>query len=330
MENNYLCYDWLSFTSKIHDLNSILYLLGLKDCDFEQKNGFYGYKDRILFNGVSVHYNGFSNKNGDMGILVEMSGQGCRTFEKYGNGDYDHIFSEIIDNYNDIPEQRQMNITRLDIAFDDFSGLLDLDLLSDETKKGNFVSTLKDFESRFGNKGHSVIHGSRTSNVYIRCYDKRLEQKALDRIDHWVRLEIQLRRENALGFIELREPFRKKYFLTLNHYLRYVVPTNNTTNKSMLDTAPYWINFLECAESRSIFHKPADSYDLLNLRTYVYDQVSGAVSTYIDVVGVEQFLKEIYESRKGKPLNTRYKAIKEENNAPGSGVLEYLKEHDLL
>lgn len=323
---NYLCYDWVSFTSKIHDKNSIIEMLGLQNCDFEDRKGFYGYRDRLLFLGISIHYNGFDNKNGDMGICVEMSGQGCRTFEKYGNGNYDALFAEILDNYNDKPDLRQMNLTRLDVAFDDFTGLLDLDLLIDETKKQNFVSRLKDYEYIGGNKGYSVIHGSRTSNVYIRCYDKRLEQKSQDRLDHWVRLEIQLRRNNALGFIELNEPFRKKYFMVLNHFLRYVVPTRNTTNKSLLDTAPFWLNFLECAESRSIFHKPADSYNFLNLHSYVKTQLSGAITACIDVLGVDQFIKDIHDSRKGKSQNPKYKDFDKE---PGSGLIDYLKKHGL-
>ena len=62
---------------------------------------------------------------------------------------------------------------------------------------------------------------------------------------------------------------------------------------------------------------------------FLNDQVSGAITTYIDIVGVDQFLIDMTNSRKGKILNSKYRALKEENNAPGSGILKYLKEHGL-
>lgn len=323
---NYIIYDFLTFTSKIHNQLSIIDLLGMQDCKFETLKGFYGYRDRLYFNGVSIHYNG----RDDMGVCVELSGQGCRTFETFGSGNYDFIFSEILDNYNDSSELRQMNITRIDIAYDDFTGILDLERLSDDTLKHYFSSRFKDYQVITGNKGRAVNHGSNKSNVYIRCYDKRLEQCVEDKVDHWIRLELQIRAECALGFIRMTEPIEDKYFYVLNRYLRYLEPNHNTTNRSMVPTADYWLRFIENQEARSIFCKPADNYSFNKLYAFVNDQVSGAVSTYIDIVGVDQFIMDIYKSRQGKTLNSKYKALKQEHNAPGSGVLAYLEEHNLL
>lgn len=322
---NYVIYDFLTFSSKIHSQFSIIDLLGMSYCKFENLKGFYGYRDRLYYNGVSIHYNG----RDDMGVCVDMSGQGCRTFETFGNGDYDRIFTEILDNYNDNSELRQMNITRLDVAFDDFTGVLDLDRLSSDTLDHYFSSRFKDYQVIQGNKGQSVIHGSNKSNVYIRCYDKRLEQGVQDKLEHWIRLELQLRSECALGFIKLQDSIVDKYFSVLNRYLRYLVPNENTTNRSMVATAPYWLDFIEHQRSCSIFCKPADNYSFMKLRSFINDQVSGAISTYIDIVGVDQFLIDVSNSRKGKKLNSKYVTLKEENNAPGSGILKYLAEHGL-
>ena len=88
---NYIIYDFLTFTSKIHSQLSIIDLLGMQDCKFENLKGFYGYRDRLYYNGVSIHYNG----RDDMGVCVELSGQGCRTFETFGNGNYDFILPVI-------------------------------------------------------------------------------------------------------------------------------------------------------------------------------------------------------------------------------------------
>lgn len=324
--NNYIIYDYLTFTSKIHNETAILELLGLTDVKFETLKGFYGYQDRLYYDGISIHYNGRS----DMGVCVEMSGHGCRAFETFGNGDYDLIFSEILDNYSVEPDKRQMNITRIDVAYDDFTGIIDLENLCSETMKLNFVSRFKDWQVITGNKGMAVNHGSNKSNVYIRCYDKRLEQKVEDKVDHWVRLELQIRKECAVGFIRMNEAIEDKYFMTLNNYLRYIDPADNQSNKSMCATAPYWSKFIENEESRSIFFKPADNYSFQKLYSFVNNQLAGAINTYCDIVGVDQFLIDISNSMKGKRLNSKYQALKAENNAPGSGILEYLAERNAL
>lgn len=321
--NNYIIYDYLSFSTKIHTPASLIDYLGLKDVKFENLKGFYGYRDRLYYDGISIHYNG----RDDMGICCEMSGHGCRSWEKYGTSDYSGLFSEILDNYSDDSDKRQMNLTRLDVAYDDFTGVLDLPLLCSETQKHNFVSRFKDWQVIFGNKGIAVNHGSNKSNVYIRCYDKRLEQNMELQIEHWVRLELQIRKECAIGFIKNKGDIREKYFSVLNNYLRYIVPSDNTTNSSMLDTAPYWLNFIESAERITIFHKPADNYSFDKLYAYVNSQLSGAITTYIDCVGVEQFLSDIKFARKGKKLNPKYQALKENFDEHGDNILKFLAEH---
>ena len=322
--SNHIIYDYLSFTSKIHSTTAIIDMLGLQNVTFETIKGFYGYKDRLYYDGISIHYNGRE----DMGVCCEMSGKGCRTWEKYGNSDYDGLFSEILANYSDNSDKRQMNLTRLDVAYDDFTGVLDLPQLCIETQLHNFVSRFKDWQVIFGNKGIAVNHGSNKSNVYIRIYDKRLEQNVQDLIDHWVRCELQIRKECAIGFIMLKDTIENKYFSTLNNYLRYIVPSeSNESNSRILDTAPYWLKFIQSADSKSIFHKPADNYSFDKLYSYVNNQLSGAISTYIDVVGVDQFLKDIAQARKGKKLNPKYQSIKDEYEAHGANILKFLEEH---
>lgn len=325
MIENYIIYDWITFTSKIHNHLSIIDFLGLQNVKFDTLKGFYGYRDRLYFDGISIHYNG----RDDMGICVEISGKGCRAWEKYGNSDYDKLFSEILENYSEDSEKRTMNITRIDVAYDDFNNVLDLPLLCSETQLQNYVSRFKDWQVINGNKGIAVNHGSNKSNVYIRIYDKRLEQKVEKNIPHWVRCEIQIRKECALGFIKLKDSIENNYFTTLNYYLRYIVPTSNTTNSSMLDTAPYWLKFIESAESKSIFCKPADTYSFGKLHGYVNNQLSGAISTYIDVVGVDQFLIDINDSQKGKNLNPKYRDILKNSDCAdqhGANILKYLEE----
>lgn len=322
IEQNRVLYDWLTFTTKIHSLSNVLELLGLENVKFQDMKGRYCYQDRLNFGGINIMYNGREG----MGICVELSGQGCRDFETYGNGDYKSIFELIIDNYSDDPEKRGMNITRLDVAYDDYIGLLDLNYLMYSAQKGHYVSRCKDIEVIYSNKGCSVCHGSRLqSSVYIRIYDKKLE-RGRDDLDHWVRCEMKLKDDCARGFIKLSGDIRKNYFDVLNNYLRYVIPSNNTSNNRMLETSPEWLQFIESWETVSIFDKPGVNYNFSNLFGYVNNQLSGAIATYIDVVGVTQFMQNIDRIQKEKPLNPKYERIKAQNESSSDSILNFLQE----
>ena len=321
---NRVIYDYVSFTSKIHSTDSIICFLGLCGVQFQNLRGFYGYKDRLYYDGIHIHYNGFD----DMGICVEMSGQGCRNFETHGTGDYDSIFSLVLEHYNEKSDLREMNLKRLDVAYDDFNGVLDLPFLVCETQMQNYVARFNDWECICGNKGMSVNHGSKKSDVYIRIYDKKLERGRED-IEHWVRCEMQLRSNCALGFIKLKGDIRKNYFDVLNNYLRYIVSVGDDTNKRRSPTAPHWLNFIETFETVSIFDKPGVEYNLSHLGGYVFGQAGGAITTMIDIVGVDNFILQLRDFQKDKVLNPKYRQIKQcADNS--QGILDYLAERGLL
>lgn len=191
MENK-IIYDWVSITSKIHSPENFIQLLGLTDpsISWEKVKGAHGYQDRLYWEKISIHYNGTE----DMGIWLEMSGQGCRAFESFGTGDYESLFAEVFEN----PDQ--MNITRLDVAFDDHSGLLDINQICEDVRKQEYISRFKGWEVIDSNGGSSVTLGSKSSEILIRIYDKAAERGFEDG-RHWVRVELQLRRERARSFL---------------------------------------------------------------------------------------------------------------------------------
>ena len=136
-----------------------------------------------------------------------MSGQGCRAFESYGTGDYESLFRLVVNN------PKEFNITRLDIAFDEFSGILDADRLMNDTQKQKFRSKAEYYTYTGGSDGVSMNIGSPRSKVLIRIYDKRAERLAKitdpdqhsrieEDIPHWMRVELQLRDDRALEFIK--------------------------------------------------------------------------------------------------------------------------------
>lgn len=331
---NRVMYDWLTFTTKIHSLPDVIDLLGLQSVKFQQMKGRYCYQDRLNYDGINIMYNGRE----EMGICVELSGQGCRDFETYGNGDYKSIFDLIVANWNEKPEKRDMSITRLDVAYDDYIGLLDLNYLMAAVQKGEYVSRLKRAGVNWDNTdGCTVYHGSKKqSKFYIRIYDKLIEQTVIKKRDidksikHWVRCEIQMRDDCARGFIKLPNDIRKNYFDVLNNYLRYVVSSDNSSNKRMVATSPEWLRFIESWETVSIFDKPGVNYNFSNLFGYVNNQLSGAIATYIDVLGVTQFMQNINRAQKEKPLNPKYERIRAQNESSSDGILNFLQERGAL
>lgn len=323
---NRIVYDWLSFTSKIHSPQDLIDLMGFRDVTFESLSGLNGYRDRLYYDGVSICYNG----RDDMGVYVNLSGHGCRAFERDGNGDYDSIFREIIENWDEDSAKRQMNITRIDIAYDDFTGLLDLEAIQRDVLAQNFVSRFNDWALNVSSKGVCVSHGSTSSDTYIRIYDKKAESHS-DDVDHWVRCELQLRSHNALGFICVDDTVDNKYFGVLNNYLRYVVPDQSDSNKRRWATAPHWQRFLDShTDTISIFCKPADTYDLYKLDNYVFGQCAAAVYTMIDVCGIDNFLSRVHKKVSTSKLNPHYRQIKNTHNQHANNILAYLQRNNLL
>lgn len=320
---NKVIYDWLTFTTKKHDLSGVVDFLGLNGVQFENLRGRYCYNDRLSYDGINILYNGREN----MGICVEMSGQGCRAFETYGNGDYQAIFNFIHKSYSADPERRLANITRLDVAYDDFSGVLDLGYYMENAQKGNYVSRLKDIEVIYSNKGCSVCHGSRTqSNFFIRMYDKKAE-RGRDDLEHWVRCEIKMKDDIALGFIRLGGDIRKNYFDVLNNYLRYIIPSDDS-NKRRASASSEWLKFIESWETVSVFDKPGVQYNFSNLYGYVMNQLSGAIKTCVDYLGVDEFLRDINDRVSETKLNPKYKKILAECQEHENNILNYLREHE--
>lgn len=326
MEQNKIIYDWLTFTSKIHNVDGIIELLGLENVSFIRlERGMNGYPECLHFCGISICYGGRS----DMGVCCCMSGQGCRSFETYGSGDYGYLFATILENYSDDGDKRQMNLTRLDVAYDDFIGLLDIDVIAGETMRQNYVARAEKWTVTNSSDGCSVGIGSMRSDIYIRLYDKKAERNR-DDLEHWVRCEIQLRGANAVGFAKLDGDICENYFGVLNNYLRFVEPSDTDTNKRRWKTAEWWDNFIESYDSVSIFARPGVEYNIMNLDHYVFGQCAGAVKTMIDIVGIEKFFRDLRTAVNGRDLNPKYKDLKNQLGTSSDGILEYLRERGAL
>ena len=298
MENNLkVLVDWLSVSSKIHSRETWLDDLGITDASWDELRGFSGYRFRLHFDGISICYGGTD----DMGVLLNMSGQGCRRFETSGTGDYEGIFADVAAN----PES--MNITRLDIACDDTDGWLPLELIAQKVRDREFVSRFESWNITESNKGLTVQHGSNSSDALIRIYDKARE-RGFDDGRHWVRCELQLRDALASNFAMMLlagHPVGEIYAGVLRNYLRYVEPDNS--HPSRRSTSPFWDRFLDVSEGIKLYDKPGVDYNVMNLESYVFGQAGNSIYTYIEMFGMEKFLEKLRE--KPKVLNPNQKHL---------------------
>lgn len=305
---NLILYDWLSFTVRDMAAEDVMDLLHLKSFDCEIKSGFYGYRYRYFNgNGISIHYDGTE----DQGVLLEMSGSGCRYFESNSSIDWNTLFF-LLDN---LPVSRQLHYTRLDIAFDDHEGLLDLGQIVEDTFARKWVSPFRwsEVQKAAGdNKGCSVYFGSPQSESRIRIYDKAAERNA-ENEGHWIRIELQLRRDRAAAFLARRSLGLSDLFAgVMLNYLRFVQPSEDS-NKSRWPMADYWERFLGAAVKVKIFSAPGVEYNRNRLENFIYGNMANAIYTAL-VLDTDNFLTRLEEMQlRSGGLPEKYLHILKEN-----------------
>ena len=302
---NVILFDWLTFTCKAEGLDSVRDLLGLSDVSWQKmEKGRNGYRQRLFFENISILYDGADN----MGICVDMSGQGCRAFETYSSVTWDQLFSSIYFYPDDF------KITRLDVAYDDHTGLLDIERIQDDTDDHHYVSRSKTWKVEYGSAGTTIYHGSPKSNMYIRIYDKAAEQQLED--SHWIRVEMQMRDEIASGFVDglMIHPIGDQFRGVLHNYLRYVVPASDT-NMSRWPMADYWEKLLSDVQRIRCWSAPGVNYTVFNLQNLIINQMGNALDCYLSIFGTDDLIAQlgkraIRKSPKYERLKQQYEELK--------------------
>lgn len=92
--------------------------------------------------------------------------------------------------------QHDWNITRLDVAVDVYEGVYEVkDYIKAYEKHREQTGDRRKYQTIISPGGDTLMIGSRTSNHYIRVYDKAAEQKILGTT--WVRLEVEIKGKAA-------------------------------------------------------------------------------------------------------------------------------------
>ena len=104
--------DWFSGTTKLYNAVTLIQYLEIDVGNFEPLSGFYGYRERLYFGGISIHYDKRGEEDSEeQSVLLEMSGQGCRQYETSSPVGFGRLFSDV--------EHGDFRINRVDIAYDD-------------------------------------------------------------------------------------------------------------------------------------------------------------------------------------------------------------------
>lgn len=343
-ENNVFLIDWLTFVAHGDSVDYIKWLLGLDSpqIPWEEMEKFRnGYPLQCYWNGITISYGADLEKyykdpgkvRYDMGICVNLSGTGCRAFESYGHGDWfrllGYLFRDTTDPVVHQNGYKSYNVTRVDLAYDDHIGLLNMSRMELDTRDRNYVSPSKYSKIILSDnqeddiQGMTIQIGSDKSDVKIRIYDKAAERKYKDR--HWIRVELQLRSERAL--VASRLLLEEKHIGRtasgiLRNYLTFREPAQDS-NKSRWPIADYWDKVLMDMEKISLWISPGEPYNFGKTEHWLFKQYGQAI-VVLDKLHDPFYLvdkcKELFPLRDLAPKYKKYLAALEPKSSDFSIV----------
>lgn len=233
--------DFLRVRFKTMDVQTVIRKLLHMDMNWftHEARGFYHYTETFSYGSIRLFRN---PENINMGIMLDLSGEGCRQLEEVFEEDHDRTWTEFFRSlYDDDIFGKGLvvdtKITRIDIALDELivKGQPNFDLykLKEKMEAGLIGTTFKNFDFSGGysfekgqkvNKGLSFYFGSRQSPLYFNFYQKDYEiarkeglsiEKAREIHEIKNRYEIRLSDEKAFLFVE--------YFLSTGESLDWLV-----------------------------------------------------------------------------------------------------------
>lgn len=313
--------DWLTFSISSEsnfDIEHVIEFLGLDSIDssrWQVRKGNRFYRESISFENIIIYYNGINDKNY---ILVEMSGQGCRTFETFSTVDFYFLFERIInDNY--------FNITHIDIAADFKYDIIPLKQVARQVDEGEYVTPSRSYSVISSSKGITVYIGDNESDRMLRIYDKKSERfhkKVIVDCDVWIRFELVLRRDFANLFISdllyTVQDIGQCYKNHLYNFVRFI--KMDATRKERCSDSDWYSDFIGEIEPVKKITRCDQEYAFEKLDYWVTDNMNSAIRTYVDIFGWDS-LKESIE-RKKKPLSAKYYKLQQQSR----GLTELQKE----
>lgn len=231
-------------------MSEAIHALGLSASTWTTKAGHYPYAHIQRAGNISIAYDNYNER----GVFVTLTSQGCREFETFSSIGWADLFGII--------RGGEGHTTRLDIAFDDRTGVLNMQRMKHDRDVANYRSLLSYTAEHRSHKenimGMSLYFGAKGSNTNIRIYDKDAEQGGLG--THWIRVELQLRDAYADTVVKSGLSIPCIFSSVLKKYLVFLQPNPTDSNKCRWPVAPYWNTLLEGAQTLTLScHKDTHS-----------------------------------------------------------------------
>lgn len=239
---NTITIDYVTFVWDTKTVSEAIHALGLSASTWTTKAGHYPYAHIQRAGNISIAYDNYDER----GVFVTLTSQGCREFENNSSIGWADLFGII--------RGGEGHMTRLDIAFDDRTGLLDMQQMKHDRNAANYRSLLSYTAEHRSHKenimGMSLYFGAKGSNTNIRIYDKDAEQGGLG--THWIRVELQLRDAYADTVVKSGLSIPCIFSSVLKKYLVFLQPNPTDSNKCRWPVAPYWNTLLEGAQTLTL------------------------------------------------------------------------------
>ncbi len=247
LQDGRMILDWLSFTLPADGgLGIVQDLFGKLD---PRPRGIRGYTHSATIAGKGVV--GWSPERPEQGVHVQLPSS---------------ALSNLQDVHSSFQDARGFlvflvdvgaKIKRLDLAFDDREGQLALEKISGCVTSECLVTRWRKVDQLraiMGGEGETLYFGSRTSESFLRIYNKRAE--CMDRGEedpgHWIRVELEFKDDKAQAVVER---YRQEGVTFVVGLLRGLIDFKRRAadpNKSRWPTAEWWAAFLDRADKASI------------------------------------------------------------------------------
>lgn len=271
-------FDYVRIRFPTHNAEALINkLIGVKVLYWTQEEyGLYGYSGKYKRGDMEVFT---SPPDDNRGTLLELKGKGCRQLEGYLEAqkrDWYDFFAEAFD--------LRGHFCRLDVAINDYIGVLSVPYYIEKCKRGEFVSKFRGYQTAAREKdgviGETLYLGSRKSEIYFCLYQKDAEQffKHGTEIDDTTiknRFEIRTADDRAdtlaWTLVSMRRP-QETVFGVINQYLRFVQPNSRAKDKWPLD--PRWQNFISGYPDKIRLATAAEEMTLEKTKDWIQKQVA--------------------------------------------------------
>lgn len=201
-------FDYVRVRIPTNDVQKVIEDILLMDFHefYSQPCGLFGYIESYEYDSIRVLQ---SKKGDERGVLIELSGRGCRNYE-YVLNELDHKWLNFFARCLAVGGV----VRRIDIAIDDYVEYFTIDEVIRKRKNKEILTSFckskvidaSDDENEVS-EGKTVYFGSRNSLVYFCFYQKnyelaRKEKCPVEEIEVKNRYEIRMQKEKAQAFID--------------------------------------------------------------------------------------------------------------------------------